>query len=157
MIRCVVNTSKVVAEPRVLSQLGSLMNVLRWQAKAPGALALSELDAPTLTFNYRLYNVMIMRLSYYAAIASYMEPDHPVADAEESAQVIDRRRPGRLDDINPELIGLLRGTGGAGFLAPEENDKKGQLSAARGVIVALLLSATFWAFITALVVFIRND
>jgi len=67
----------------------------------------------------------------------------------------DRRRPGRRD-ASPELIQLLRETGGAGFSPPEEQDQDVQdqdvqdqdvsdpLAAARGIRRAVVISAIAW-------------
>jgi hypothetical protein len=59
----------------------------------------------------------------------------------------DRRRPGRID-VSPELIPLLRETASADaelFVHPEEASD--QLSAARGIIAAVLPSIIMWAII----------
>lgn len=66
----------------------------------------------------------------------------------------DRRRPGRRGDASPELTGLLRGTGGTTFLAPEEDDDTSPLSVARGIKSAVLLSAIFWGLAIALLFFL---
>lgn len=73
----------------------------------------------------------------------------PVSEVSGVLEAADRRRPGRRGDAKPELVGLLRGSGGAEFLAPGEDDDTIQLSAARGVVVAVLLSAVFWVVAAA--------
>jgi hypothetical protein len=73
----------------------------------------------------------------------------PIVDTVDTIEVADRRREGRRDAANPELIGLLRGTGGAGFLTPDENDDTNELSAARGVKAAISISTIFWAVVVA--------
>lgn len=73
--------------------------------------------------------------------------------AKDEAVNADRRRPGRRNDVNPTLIGLLRAKGGAGVDPPEEAsvdllesmDEAGPLSVPRGVAVAVLLSSIVWA------------
>ena len=67
----------------------------------------------------------------------------------------DRRRPGRRDDVNSTLIGLLRTKGDADIDPPEkvgvdllENmDEGGSLSVPRGMAVAVLASSVVWALI----------
>ena len=67
----------------------------------------------------------------------------------------DRRRPGRRDDVNPTLIGLLRTKGDAGIGPLEEvsvdllenMDEGGSLSVPRGMAVAVLISSVVWALI----------
>ena len=64
----------------------------------------------------------------------------------------DRRRPGRRD-ASPELIQLLRETGGAGFSLPEEQDQdvSDPFAAARGIKRAVVISAIAWSLVGLLV------
>lgn len=64
----------------------------------------------------------------------------PLADAP-----ADRRRLGRLKDINPGLIPLLRGDAMASEL-PEDrcDDEPDQLRTSRGIIIWTLISAVVW-------------
>jgi hypothetical protein len=70
---------------------------------------------------------------------------HLVADVAAPVVLADRRRPGRRDDVSPELINLLRESGGGEFLSPAENDDTSPLSASRGIKVAIMLSVPIWA------------
>ena len=64
----------------------------------------------------------------------------------------DRRRPGRTNNVNPELIALLRGTAPDGpDLLPEPDEESDQLAAARGLVVGGLLSLAFWLVICFLI------
>ncbi len=59
--------------------------------------------------------------------------------------VADRRRPGRLSKVNPDLIPILRGEeGGELPEGPLEFLEDDQLSAARGMFFGVLLSAPLW-------------
>jgi hypothetical protein len=73
----------------------------------------------------------------------------PVVDTVSTIDLADRRREGHRNAANPELIGLLRGTGAARFLTPDENDDTNELSAARGVKAAISISTIFWAVVVA--------
>ena len=53
----------------------------------------------------------------------------------------DRRRPGRLDNINPELIPILRGQEHEMKFDIEDID---QTAALRGLFFGVLLSAPLW-------------
>jgi hypothetical protein len=58
----------------------------------------------------------------------------------------DRRRPGRRGDVSPELILLLRGQ--EARATPEQEPQFGdpdQLRSARGIALAIALSAVLWA------------
>jgi hypothetical protein len=79
---------------------------------------------------------------------------HPVADVTVPVVLEDRRRPGRVDDASPELIDLLRGSGGGGLLSPLDNDDTSPLSASRGIKVAIMLSASIWALAIVLTVWL---
>jgi hypothetical protein len=93
-----------------------------------------------------------------------IEVDAPVADP---SSVSDRRRPGRLEWINPALLHLLRGPVSSVDTISRERDQSvgtlpGQptksvdihpdddtddLAAARGIVAGLLLSIPVWAII----------
>jgi hypothetical protein len=60
--------------------------------------------------------------------------------------VPDRRRPGRRDDVSPELIPLLRGNAPPNLSVLESNEP-GQLSISRGMALALYVSATVWVLL----------
>lgn len=59
----------------------------------------------------------------------------------------DRRRLGRLNDVSPELIPLLRGSSRDSLpdLADDENPH--DLAAARGILFAAFVSIILWALI----------
>jgi hypothetical protein len=77
---------------------------------------------------------------------------HPVAEVADTVVADDRRRPGRID-ASPGLIDLLRGSGGGGLLSPEESHDTNPLSAARGIKIAIALSAPFWAALALVLTF----
>jgi hypothetical protein len=52
----------------------------------------------------------------------------------------DRRRPGRQDDISPELVAMLRGSYADTFDDPVD-DQPDQLASARGIVIWTLVSA----------------
>lgn len=70
----------------------------------------------------------------------------PVVNDEVSNSVLhDCRRPGRNDNPNPELLPLLRGAARANTtLVIEFAKDPNTLSAARGIIWGMLLSAMIW-------------
>jgi len=62
----------------------------------------------------------------------------------------DRRRPERLDHVNPTLIPLLRGTLAPGLPLNDGADlahNRGELAPAAGIAVSVVLSALLWAVI----------
>jgi hypothetical protein len=56
----------------------------------------------------------------------------------------DRRRPGRSDDVSPELISLLRTTARIDADGSEWVEGRDELSAARGMIAGVFLSVPLW-------------
>jgi hypothetical protein len=56
----------------------------------------------------------------------------------------DRRRPGRSDDVSPELISLLRSTARVDADGSEWVEERDELSAARGMIDGVFLSVPLW-------------
>lgn len=69
----------------------------------------------------------------------------PSVLADETTVAADRRRPGRRERVNPELVPLLRGQSpvpAADDLA--EFGEPDQLDAARGLAAGALLSAPIW-------------
>jgi hypothetical protein len=89
--------------------------------------------------------------------------DRPVTSGTENeAELLnDRRRPGRIDEINPSLVGLFRGTpiiDPDGALhqprATEAGEKLSQMSQddlkpSRGIMNAILISSGLWLVICA--------
>ena len=72
------------------------------------------------------------------------EVEAPPATSE-TVDTTDRRRPGRLKNVSPTLIPILRST------EPEiEFDEVDQASAIRGLAFGLLLSAPIWVAIAYL-------
>lgn len=63
---------------------------------------------------------------------------------ETKAAVTDRRRPGRMQEISPDLIPLLRSQDQDPTI---EFDDVDQNAAARGLVFGVLLSAPIWAAI----------
>ena len=72
----------------------------------------------------------------------------------EIVQLSDRRRPGRVDYQNPDLIGLLRRETDAGtvpdrlagdFADVETGIEEDSLAAARGVGTSMLIGAFLWS------------
>lgn len=61
------------------------------------------------------------------------------SEALAAAAVKDRRRPGRLDDVNAELIPILRGA--EPIIEFEEID---QTAALRGLVAGVIFSAPIW-------------
>jgi hypothetical protein len=60
---------------------------------------------------------------------------------------LDRRRPGRSGQVNPELIPLLRGIGDQPFAVPEQLADSNSLAPSRGIVRAVLISAVAWPLI----------
>lgn len=73
------------------------------------------------------------------------------------APFLDRRRPGRAEEVNPALLPLLRGTAHvndnqAACTTPAvDEDDPDNLAAAKGIIMGVGLSAGFWLCLGALV------
>ena len=74
---------------------------------------------------------------------------HPIdRDAElEPAAAPDRRRAGRLDDVSPALIPLLRGDSSDQLCDYPIDKEPDQLGAFRGIIIWTLISAVFFALL----------
>ena len=70
-----------------------------------------------------------------------------ISETTTAAAVKDRRRPGRLDAVNPELIPILRGADPSLEIEFEEVD---QTAALRGLVAGVLLSAPVWVAIAYL-------
>ena len=68
-------------------------------------------------------------------------------DAATRSEVAERRRPGRLDHVSPELVPLLRGDTPVPPDAPVQFGEPDQLRGARGVTLAVAISAALWAAI----------
>lgn len=66
------------------------------------------------------------------------------AEAANTAIVKDRRRPGRLHDVNAELIPILRGVEPPVEFELEEVD---QTAALRGLVAGVLFSVPIWVAI----------
>jgi hypothetical protein len=65
----------------------------------------------------------------------------------QGAPFVERRRPGRVNNTNPALIALLRGTSAAGDTAvePDEADTTiDNLAAARGIMFGAVIGAMVW-------------
>lgn len=69
------------------------------------------------------------------------------SSTETKATVTDRRRPGRMEDISPDLIPLLRSQEQNATIEFEDVD---QTAAIRGLFIGLLISAPIWAAIAYL-------
>ncbi|MDP9097099.1 MAG: hypothetical protein M3N26_11220 [Pseudomonadota bacterium] len=69
------------------------------------------------------------------------------AETAAAAAAKDRRRPGRLDEVSPELIPILRG---AEPDAELEFDDVDQTAALRGLVAGVVFSAPIWVAIAYL-------
>ena len=83
-------------------------------------------------------------------MADSLEDGTPAQSGVAAETVPDRRRPGRLTDVSPDLIPLLRDPVAIEIpsddaLAPEHS--RDELGAAKGIVVSLLLAAPFWFLI----------
>ena len=66
-----------------------------------------------------------------------------VVDAS-NPQVVERRRPGRIADVSPTLIPLLRGSD----IPPDaEESLDNAMAPARGIVFGVLISVLFWAIL----------
>lgn len=95
--------------------------------------------------------------------------DQPVTPSQKPdlADVFERRRPGRIEHVSPQLIPLLRRsyavpalpTSDAGFIRPgmssgvvgDQQDDADDLRPAFGIAVALIAATIFWLDISALI------
>ncbi len=68
----------------------------------------------------------------------------PVAPAVAEAAASDRRRPGRLKQVSPELIPILRTAESAPTLEEDMALEDDQLAGMRGVAFGLALSVPLW-------------
>ena len=75
----------------------------------------------------------------------------------------DRRRPGRQDDVSPELIPLLRGEVIDGLVEPGIHpdlplfdDDEDPLQAARGVLMGLITGMAFWVSVCAVLALVAQ-
>ena len=88
-----------------------------------------------------------MRTGLDAAMTNTIEDDHPPLDL----TLADRRRPGRRDSPNPNLIALLRGQSHVIDPAKVEAAPKAEsgddLAAARAVVVGVSIGTAMWAVI----------
>jgi hypothetical protein len=78
----------------------------------------------------------------------------PVADVTAPDVLEDRRRPGRQNDANPELIDLLRGSADSRLLAAADEDDTSPMATSRGIRKAILLSVPIWALAIGLTVWL---
>ena len=93
---------------------------------------------------YHIVNDLWSHYGYHHVMVS--DPIDTSADLDAGA-VPDRRRPGRRDDMSPELIPLLRGNAPPDLSMLEPNEKPDQLSIPRGMALALYISATVWVLL----------
>lgn len=80
--------------------------------------------------------------------------DNPIEEESglDADTATDRRRPGRRNDVSPNLIPLLRRAARERFSLPWiTEDHPDQLSAARGLLIAMLIGAVVW-FLIGLVI-----
>ena len=59
----------------------------------------------------------------------------------------DRRRPGRLEHVSPELVGLLRSKPDAGAPRPGARELGNDLDTARGVLFAAVVGVAMWGLV----------
>lgn len=69
-----------------------------------------------------------------------------VAPASES-RTFERRRPGRPENVSPELVSLLRGTANPPPPLEFSDRSEDQLDPLRGLAVGLVISAVLWALL----------
>jgi hypothetical protein len=67
----------------------------------------------------------------------------------------DRRRPGRQDDISPELIPLLRGDASDAVTDQPPVDDHDALASSRGIVGWVVVSAAVWLVLVAVVLVVR--
>jgi hypothetical protein len=72
------------------------------------------------------------------------EPPAPGPD-QAAEQTVDRRRPGRIENVPPSLIPLLRGEQRP--LVDDTSPAYDSLDAARGILAAVVMSAVLWGLI----------
>jgi hypothetical protein len=64
-------------------------------------------------------------------------------------QVVERRRPGRIANVSPALIPLLRGSNAP---PPDtEESLENDMAPARGIVFGALISVLFWAVLVWIV------
>ena len=70
----------------------------------------------------------------------------------------ERRRPGRAKFTNPHLIALLRRETPIGDIsdAPDETVGRDDLGTAKGIMLAVALSATIWGAVVLIVLMLRG-
>jgi hypothetical protein len=64
-----------------------------------------------------------------------------------AAALPDRRRPGRLENVAPSLLSLLRDPAHDRSFNPETDEEPDQLSAMRGILLAVLVSLPVWVLV----------
>jgi hypothetical protein len=70
----------------------------------------------------------------------------------------ERRRPGRAEYSNPYLVALLRGKTPTGDTteAPKETAGRDDLGSAKGIMLAVAVSATIWGAVILIVLMLRG-
>jgi hypothetical protein len=78
------------------------------------------------------------------------ERQEPTVQAETVApKQLDRRRPGRTENVSPELIPLLRGKP---VLPPDDvDDQKDSLTPSLGVLIGVAICSFFWVAVLWLI------
>ena len=84
--------------------------------------------------------------------------DESKTDAPSGWMGSERRRPGRINFTNPHLIALLRRETLIGDIsdAPDETIGRDDLGTAKGIMLAVALSATIWAAVVLIVLMLRG-
>jgi hypothetical protein len=59
----------------------------------------------------------------------------------------DRRRPGRIEQVSPTLVGLLRGKADAEAPRTGEPEAGDELGAARGILFAVVAGLAIWGLL----------
>jgi hypothetical protein len=75
----------------------------------------------------------------------------PQLDETADALRVERRRPGRVENVSPELIPILRGINAPAL--HDDLDDMDDLAPARGIVTGLLISGVAWAAVIGSIFF----
>jgi hypothetical protein len=87
-----------------------------------------------------------------AAAGDLSVPDlQSLPQLDETALRVERRRPGRVENVSPELIPILRGINAPAL--HDDLDDMDDLAPARGIVTGLLISGVAWAAVIGSIFF----